>query len=43
MLKSNPNDEKIKKSIENFENALAHPNEDDLNELKKAIDKAIKL
>ena len=43
MLKSNPNDEKIKKSIENFENALAHPNEDDLNELKKAIDEATKL
>lgn len=38
LLKENPNDEKIKRAIENFDNALNHPNEDDLNSLKKILE-----
>ena len=37
MLEENPNDEKAKQSIENFEKALEHPNSKDLEELRNKI------
>lgn len=43
MLKDNPNDEKMKKNIENFDMALNHPSKEDLEDFNIAIEKAIKI
>ena len=37
MLEENPNDEKVKQSIENYEEALKHPNTKDLEDLRNKI------
>ncbi len=37
MLEENPNDEKVKQSIENYEEALKHPNTKDLENLRNKI------
>ena len=41
MLKENPNETKYKKMIDTFDNALSHPNEEDLNNVKKWINQII--
>ena len=41
MLKENPNETKYKKMIDTFDNALCHPNEEDLNNVKKWINQII--
>lgn len=38
MLAGNPDDEKIRAMIANFDTALSHPDENDLNSLKSALD-----
>ncbi len=37
LIKANPEDKNLKVSLENFNNALAHPNDDDLLELEKVL------
>ena len=37
LIKANPEDKKLKVSLENFDNALAHPNDEDLLELEKVL------
>lgn len=37
MIKANPNDKNLQVSIENFNNALAHPDSKDLNSAKEWI------
>ena len=37
LIKANPEDKNLKISLENFENALAHPNDEDLLELEKVL------
>lgn len=37
LIKANPEDKNLKVSLENFENALAHPNDEDLLELEKVL------
>ena len=41
MLKENPEETKYKKMIATFDNALSHPNEEDLNNVKKWINQII--
>lgn len=41
MQQENPNDENIKKMIENFDNALSHPNKKDLDSLKNRVLKCV--
>ncbi len=41
MLEEKPGDEQILSLIKNFEEALNHPNEDDLARLKNTVKKAI--
>lgn len=41
MLKENPSETKYKKMIATFDNALSHPNEEDLNNVKKWINQII--
>ena len=41
MLKENPSETKSKKMIDTFDNALSHPNEEDLNNVKKWINQII--
>lgn len=41
-LQENPNDERMKNNIENFDKALEHPNKEDLENFELAIDEAIK-
>ena len=38
MLAGNPDDEKIRAMIANFDTALSHPDENDFNRLKSALD-----
>ena len=38
LIKANPEDKNLKISLENFENALAHPNDEDLLELEKVLE-----
>lgn len=38
LIKANPEDKKLKVSLENFENALSHPNDEDLLELEKVLE-----
>lgn len=40
-LKENPSETKYKKMIDTFDNALSHPNEEDLNNVKKWINQII--
>ena len=37
MIKANPNDKNLQVSIENFNNALSHPDSKDLNSAKEWI------
>lgn len=37
LIKANPEDKNLKVSLENFNNALAHPNDEDLLELEKVL------
>ena len=41
LIKANPEDKNLEVSLENFEKALSHPNEDDLNSLKNKLKEVI--
>lgn len=41
LIKANPEDKNLGVSLENFEKALSHPNEDDLNNLKNKLKNVI--
>lgn len=41
MLEKNPQDEKTKMMIENFDKAQTHPDEEDLTGLKKAVEETV--
>lgn len=41
LIKANPEDKNLEVSLENFEKALSHPNEDDLNNLKNKLKEVI--
>ena len=41
MLEENPGDSRLKLSIENFDRALSHPNDEDINNVKNWVDTKI--
>ena len=41
MLEENPEDSRLKLSIENFDRALSHPNDEDINNVKNWVDTKI--
>ncbi len=43
ILEDNPNDEQMKKNIENFDMALEHPNKKDLEDFNEIIQKVINI
>ena len=43
ILEDNPNDEQMKKNIENFDMALEHPNKNDLEDFNETIQKVINI
>lgn len=40
MLEKEPDSQKVKQSLENYENALSHPDEEDLQRLEEALEKS---